>query len=205
MSTTNPATSSPAPLPALFLIRHGQTAWSLTGQHTGRTDLPLTQTGRAEAAKLAPRLQPVTFGRVFSSPRLRARETCQIAGLGSAMEIEPDLAEWDYGDYEGLLASEILQRRPGWNIYRDGCPGGESPAQISDRADRLISRLRPLAGNTALFSHGHFSRILTIRWLGLTVPDAACLSISTASLSILSYEQTLSRSTITLWNSTGNF
>jgi probable phosphoglycerate mutase len=192
--------TEPAALPAVYLIRHGQTAWSLSGRHTGRTDLPLTPAGEQEARALACRLRPVVFGRVFCSPRLRDRQTCELAGLGNAVEIEPELVEWDYGDYEGLLTAEIQRQRPDWDIYRDGCPNGESPAEISGRADRLIARLRTLAGNTALFTHGHFSRILAVRWAGLTVPDAAHLISSTASVGILTYEHNLSQPGLALWN-----
>jgi probable phosphoglycerate mutase len=200
MTTQTNESEAAAKLPALYLIRHGETAWSLSGQHTGRTDLPLLPSGVEQARRLAPRLRHVTFNQVLSSPRLRARETCALAGLGESPEIAPDLAEWDYGDYEGLLSREIQQRQPGWNIYRDGCPNGESPAQISDRADRLIARLRELRGNVALFSHGHFSRVLAVRWVRLPVSAASHLLINTASLSILTFEQSLTRPVIALWN-----
>jgi len=196
-------TDAPAKLPVLYLIRHGQTAWSLSGQHTSWTDLPLIPAGVEESRKLAGRLGHLTFTRVYSSPRLRACETCELAGLDGAIEIEPDLAEWNYGDYEGLLATEIRQRQPDWNIYRDGCPNGESPAQISDRADRLIDRLQRLEGNVALFSHGHFSRVLAARWVNLPVTGASNLMINTASISTLTFEQSRSRPVITLWNSKG--
>lgn len=201
--TTPSEAAPPAPLPVIYLIRHGETAWSLSGQHTGRSELALTANGEAAAHKLADRLTNIRFDHVFSSPRLRARRTCELAGLGAAMENEADLAEWDYGDYEGLRSPEILARQPGWNIYHDGCPNGESPAQISDRADRLIRRLMPLQGNIALFSHGHFGRILTVRWVSLPVPAASHLQMDTASVSILACEQSRSRPVIALWNSTG--
>ena len=200
MTTQTNESKAAAKLPVLHLIRHGETAWSLSGQHTGRTDLPLLPSGVEQARLLAPRLRHITFSQILTSPRLRARETCALAGLGESPEITPDLAEWDYGDYEGLLAREINQRQPGWNIYRDGCPNGESPAQISDRADRLIARLRELRGNLALFSHGHFSRVLAVRWVRLPVTAASHLLISTASLSILTFEQSLTRPVIALWN-----
>ena len=200
---TNRLTGQPAAtdLPRIYIIRHGETAWSLSGQHTGRTDLPLTPAGEAEARTLARRLSGLVFGRVYSSPRLRACETCELAGLGSQIEIESDLAEWDYGDYEGLRADEIRAARPDWNIYRDGCPNGESPDQIAARADRLITRLRTLPGTIALFSHGHFSRVLTVRWVNLPVTAAGAFIIHTASVGLLTYEQSRSRPGIGLWNS----
>jgi probable phosphoglycerate mutase len=169
----------------LYYIRHGETAWSLSKQHTGRTDLPLTATGEAQAQALLPWLRSVTFTRVFSSPLQRARRTCALAGLGDAMQIEPDLAEWDYGDYEGKLSSDIRKERPGWNCFRDGCPGGEMPDEVALRADRLIARLALLGGNVALFSHGEFAGVLASRWLGLSVTEGSRFSLDTASLSIL--------------------
>src|SRR5688572_32078742 len=131
----------------LYLIRHGETAWSLSGQHTGRTDIPLTAQGEERVRELAECLRTVTFSRVFTSPRQRARRTCELVGLGAVAEIEPDLAEWDYGDYEGQRSIEIRKHRPDWNLFRDGCPHGESPTGVSDRADRLIARLGALQGN----------------------------------------------------------
>ena len=175
-------------LPRLHLIRHGETAWSLSGRHTGRTEIPLTEEGERRARKLGEVLAAVQFSRVFTSPRLRARRTCELAGLGATAEIEEDLREWDYGDYEGRLSTEIHAARPDWNIFRDGCPGGETPAQISDRADRVIARLRTLEGNIALFSHGHFGRVLAARWVQLPVRDAQRFLLGTASLSLLGFE-----------------
>jgi broad specificity phosphatase PhoE len=169
----------------LYFIRHGETAWTLTGQHTGSTDLPLTAHGEDEARVLAPCLQDVAFTHVLTSPLERARQTCVLAGLGGAAEIEPDLAEWNYGDYEGKRSVDIRKDRPGWNVYRDGCPGGETPIQISDRADRLIKRLRGLDGNVALFSHGQFGAALAVRWIGLPVVAGQHFSLGEASLSIL--------------------
>jgi broad specificity phosphatase PhoE len=185
----------------IYLIRHGETEWSLSGQHTGRTDIPLTARGEDGARKLGLRLREIHFNRVLTSPRQRARRTCELAGLGSVAEIEPDLAEWDYGDYEGERSAEIRKARPDWNLFRDGCPNGESPAQISGRADRLIARLRVLEGNVALFSHGHFGRVLAARWIGLPVIEAQCFLLDTASLNILGYEHDRVESpVIALWN-----
>ncbi len=192
-----------AELPRIYLVRHGETAWSRSGQHTGRTDLPLTPAGEAEARTLPARMAGLAIDRVFSSPRLRACQTCELAGLGSGMVIEPDAAEWDYGAYEGLRAEEIRAGRPDWNIYRDGCPAGESPGDIAARADRLIARLRGLPGATALFSHGHFGRVLAVRWVGWPVAAAGQLAINTASLGLLTFEQNPGRPVIALWNATG--
>jgi len=178
--------SQTAPL-RLHVIRHGETEWSLSGQHTGTSDIPLTARGEDEARGLVRWLGSRSFARVLCSPRQRARRTCELAGLGSAVETAPDLAEWDYGEYEGKRSADIAKTRPGWNIFQDGCPGGESPAAITDRADRLIASLQSLEGNVALFSHGHFSSVLATRWIGLKVIEAQHLSLSTASLSILSY------------------
>jgi broad specificity phosphatase PhoE len=172
----------------LYLVRHGETEWSLSGRHTSRTELPLTEQGIQEARKLAERLRAARIVRVFTSPRLRARQTCALAELTPVPEIEPELAEWDYGDYEGLLAVEIRKRQPGWNLFRDGCPNGETPAQVSDRADRFIARLRALDGDVALFSHGHFGRVLAARWIGLSVFEGQHFLLPTASLCILGYE-----------------
>lgn len=175
-------------VPQLYLIRHGETEWSLSGQHTGITDIPLTARGEAEARELARRLRGIPFARVLTSPRLRARRTCELAALDSAPEIAPDLAEWNYGDYEGKRSAEILQAEAGWNIFRDGGPNGETPAQVSDRADRLITRLRKLRGNVALFTHGHFGRVLAVRWIRLPVTAGQHFQLGTASLSILSHD-----------------
>jgi probable phosphoglycerate mutase len=186
----------------LHLIRHGETEWSLSGQHTGRSDIPLTAHGEDEARALVPWLRDIVFTRVLSSPRQRAQRTCELAGLGTP-EITPDLAEWDYGDYEGLRSAEIQQTRPGWNVFRDGCPGGESPAQISDRADRLIASLQGTEGNVALVAHGHISCVLGTRWIGLPVLEGQHLSLSTASLSILGQApHHADVRVIALWNAT---
>jgi broad specificity phosphatase PhoE len=185
----------------VFLMRHGETAWSKSGQHTGRTDLPLTGQGEQAARKLGERLRATKFSRVFTSPRQRAQRTCELAGLGAKAAIEPDLAEWDYGDYEGLRSADIFKMQPDWNLFRDGCPHGETPAQVSDRADRLIARLRALEGNVAVFSHGHFGRVLAARWNGLPVGAAQHFLLGTASLNILGYEHdNPAEPVIALWN-----
>jgi len=168
-------------------MRHGETEWSLSGQHTGRTDIPLTARGDDEARALGPWLRGIPFTHVLTSPRRRARRTCELAGLGPEAQIEPDLSEWDYGDYEGQLSVDIRRGRPDWNLFRDGCPHGETPEQISDRADRLISHLCALGGTIALFSHGQFGCSLATRWIGLPVIEAQHLSLGTASLSVLGY------------------
>ena len=188
-------------LSRIHLIRHGETEWSLTGQHTGRTDLPLTPRGEEKARQLGKQLQGIQFARVFTSPRQRAKRTGELAGLSAAAEVEPDLAEWEYGDYEGQRTADIRKTRPDWNIFEHGCPGGEMPEQISARADRLIARLRGIEGNVALFSHGHFGRVLAVRWIGLPVLDGQRLTLDTASVSILSFEHDRADSpVIALWN-----
>jgi probable phosphoglycerate mutase len=194
-------TVMPSLLSHLYLMRHGETAWSLSGQHTGLTDIPLTEQGEQDARKLAERLCTVEFSRVFTSPLQRARRTCELAGLGKVGEIEPDLVEWDYGDYEGQRLVDIRKARPDWNVFQDGCPGGESPAQVSERADRLIARLWTLEGNIAIFSHGHFGRVLAARWIGLQIRQAQHFLLGTASVSILGYEHNLAEvPAIVLWN-----
>ena len=190
-----------AMLQRLYLVRHGETAWSLSGQHTGRTDIPLTEQGERDARELAERLRGVSFSRVFTSPLTRARRTCELADLNKVAEVEPDMAEWDYGDYEGQRAGDIRKGRPDWNIFRDGGPRGESPAQISERADRLIAKLRTFDGDIAIFTHGHFGRVLAVRWIGLGIEQAQHFLLSTASLSILGYGHNLAdEPAIILWN-----
>ena len=171
----------------LFLIRHGETEWSRSGRHTGRTDLPLTAHGEEQARSLRPALQAIAFARVLSSPARRARRTCALAGLAAEVEIEPDLAEWNYGDYEGKLSSDIRRERPGWNCYRDGCPGGESADEVSARADRLIRRLFGSCGNLALFGHGQFGCSLAVRWIGLPVAAGQHLQLDPASFGVLGF------------------
>jgi probable phosphoglycerate mutase len=188
-------------LEQLFLVRHGETDWSLSGQHTGRTDVPLTAKGEWMARALEPCLRQIAFSRVLTSPRLRARRTCELAGLGMGDETELDLAEWDYGDYEGMRTAEIHTVAPLWDLWRDGCPGGETPAQVSDRADRVIARLEMLTGNVALFSHGHFGRVLAARWIAMPAFAGRHFALDPASISILGYEDKHSgRRALTLWN-----
>jgi len=188
-------------LPRIYLIRHGETEWSLSGQHTGLTDIPLTAHGENQAQELGQRLRNISFARVFTSPRQRARRTCELAGFASVAETDPDLAEWNYGDYEGQRSADIRGGRPDWNLFRDGCPNGESPFQISERADRVIARLRALEGNIANFSHGHFGRVLAARWMGSPVSQAQHFLFSTASISILGYEHNhAGEPVIALWN-----
>jgi probable phosphoglycerate mutase len=171
----------------LHVIRHGETDWSRTGQHTGHTDLALTPHGEIQARELVPWLSHIHFDHVFTSPLQRARHTCALAGLGDAAVIEPDLMEWNYGDYEGVRSADIRKTRPGWSAFRDGFPGGESPAQIGARADALIARLSKLSGNVALFSHGEFSAALAARWIGLEVAEGQHFYLDTASLSVLAF------------------
>jgi broad specificity phosphatase PhoE len=192
----------PDSLPVIYLARHGETAWSLSGQHTGVTDLPLTARGEQNARSLAGRLRGLNFTKVFTSPLQRARRTCELAGFGTVAEIDPDLVEWNYGEYEGITTAEILAKRPGWELFRDGCPGGESPAQIGARADRVVTRLRAMPGNVLLFSSGHFLRVLTARWLTLEPGAGRYFVLSTASLSALGYEHDASEPVIRLWNDT---
>ncbi len=190
-------------LPIIFVARHGETAWSLTGQHTGLTDLPLTKHGEENARGLATRLEGLTFAKVFTSPLQRAVRTCELAGFRSAAEVDPDLVEWDYGEYEGLRSSDILKIRPDWNLFRDGAPGGESPEQVEARADRVINRVRPIEGNVLLFSSGHFIRVLAARWIETKSMIASRrLMLTTASLSALGYEENRSRPVIRFWNDT---
>lgn len=174
-------------LQQIYLIRHGETAWSLSGQHTGRTDIPLTRNGRKMAEQLATVLAGEVFEQVMTSPLQRARETCALAGLGPQAVVEPDLSEWHYGDYEGLTTAEIQAQTPDWLLFRDGCPGGESPEQVGARVDRLIAKIRSVHGHVALFGHGHLFRLFAARWLGLPVLEGRRFMLCPATLSILSY------------------
>lgn len=190
-------------LPMVYLARHGETAWSRSGQYTGLTDLALTEHGEQTARKLGERLKGITFVKVFTSPLQRAHRTCQLAGFGAEAVIDPDLVEWDYGEYEGRLGSDIRAERPGWNLFRDGCPGGETPDHVSARADRVVERVRAIPGNVLLFTSGHFMRVLVSRWLGLEPSaNSRYFMLSTASLSALGYENDLSRPVIRFWNDT---
>jgi probable phosphoglycerate mutase len=188
-------------LPVIYIARHGETAWTLTGQHTGLTDLPLTPQGERNARALADRLTGLKFAKVFTSPLQRASKTCALAGFGAAAEVDRDLVEWNYGEYEGLRSAEIRAKRPGWQLFRDGCPGGESPAQVIARADSVLRHVRDVQGDVLLFSSGHFIRVLAARWIGLE-PSVNSMSflLSTASLSAVGYDQDLSRPVIRLWN-----
>lgn len=171
----------------VFLIRHGETEWSLSGQHTGVTDIPLTSNGRTLPRRLAPVLAKVTFARIYTSPLSRARETCELAGLGERAEIDNDLMEWNYGEYEGLTAKEIRAKAPGWMLFRDGCPGGESPENVGRRVDSVIERVRAVGRHVALFAHGHVFRVFAARWIGLP-PAAGChFLLDPATVSVLSY------------------
>ncbi|MET0586207.1 MAG: histidine phosphatase family protein [Candidatus Binatia bacterium] len=171
----------------VYLLRHGETEWSLNGRHTGVTDIPLTENGRIAARLLKPILAKVTFTLVLTSPLQRARETCELAGLGQFANVEPDLIEWNYGEYEGLTTEQIRSTRPGWSVFRDGCPGGESPEQVGARADRVITKVRTAAGNVALFGHGHFTRVIAARWINLSANYGENFLLDTATLNILSY------------------
>lgn len=188
---------------ALYFVRHGETLWSLSGQHTGRTEIALTANGEAEARALQALLGEINFSRVLTSPRLRARRTCDLAGLQAAAKIEPLLAEIDYGDYEGRRSVDIRKTRPDWNVYRDGSPNGETPVQMYERADHLIAQLRTQSGNIALFSHGQFGRILAVRWIGLPIIAAQHFNLEPAAVGILGTSPShFEVPVIALWNVT---
>jgi len=189
-------------LPVIYLARHGETVWSLSGQHTGLTDLPLTERGERNARALGERLTGLTFAKVLTSPLQRVARTCALAGFEGVAEVDRDLREWNYGDYEGRTSAEIHAQRPDWQLFRDGCPGGESPQDVGARADRVVRRVRALQGDVLLFSSGHFLRTLTVRWLGLEPAGGRLLLLGTAALSALSYEHNLSEPVIRLWNDT---
>jgi probable phosphoglycerate mutase len=190
-------------LPEIYIARHGETAWTITGQHTGLTDLPLTPQGETNARGLGDRLKGMAFAKVLTSPLQRARQTCALAGFGPMSEVNNDLVEWNYGEYEGLTSAEIHAKRPDWQLFRDGAPGGESPCQVMARADNLWKRVRGINGNVLLFTSGHFIRVLAARWIGLepSVHSNSFL-LSTASLSAVGYDQDCSHPVIRLWNDT---
>ena len=189
-------------LPVIYLARHGETAWSLSGQHTGRTDLPLTERGQRNACRLGERLKGLAFVEVLTSPLQRAVLTCELAGFEAVAEVDRDLLEWDYGQYEGRRTAEIHVERPDWQLFHDGCPEGETPDQIGVRANRVVNRVRKIQGNVLLFSSGHFLRVLAARWLGLEPGSGRYFLLGTASLSALGYEHRLSEPVIRLWDDT---
>jgi len=187
-------------LPVTYLARHGETAWTISRQHTGGTDLPLTAHGQAEAVRLAERLAVLRFAAVFTSPLQRAVQTCELAGFGSTAEVEPDLLEWNYGAYEGRTSADILAERPDWQLFRDGGPGGESPDQVGARADRVVHRVRGIEGDVLLFSSAHFLRVFVARWLGLEPGAGRYFLLGTGSLSAVGYEHDRSEPVIRLWD-----
>ena len=194
---------SKVPLPLIVVARHGETEWSRSGQHTGRTDIPLTANGERGAKLLGERVRTMQFTHVWTSPLIRASKTAELAGFTSA-EAVPDMMEWDYGEVEGLTTLTYWETNPGWDLYDDGCPGGEGMMDISARADTVIARLRAVEGDVLLFSHGHFLRVLAARWLGLDPKLASAFFLSTASVGILGYEHAISRPAIRLWNDTSH-
>jgi probable phosphoglycerate mutase len=205
----------PQLLPQVYLARHGETAWTVTGQHTGLTDLDLTERGERNARMLGERLRGMHFARIFCSPLLRARRTCELAGFGpfaannvdgnddelrGMVRLDPDLVEWNYGEFEGLTTAEIRAKWPAWQIFRDGCPGGESVSQVGARADRVVARLRALDGDQLVFSSGHFLRVVAASWLGMEPACSRFLYLATAALSVLGYEHTANEPVLRLWN-----
>ena len=188
-------------LPVIYLARHGETAWTLSGQHTGRTDLPLTEGGERNARALGARLRGLVFAKTFTSPLQRAVRTCELAGFGNGAELDPNLMEWDYGHYEGRRTAEILEEHPDWRLFRDGCPG-VSPPGIGARADRVVGRVRAVHGDVLLFSSAHFLRVFAARWLGLEPAGGRYFVLGTAALCILGYEHNLGEPVIRLWNDT---
>jgi broad specificity phosphatase PhoE len=187
-------------LPVVYLARHGETEWTVAGRHTGRTDIPLSARGEADAKRLGARLTGRAFARVWTSPAVRARRTCELAGFEAVAELDPDLWEWDYGAYEGLRSAEIRAARPGWRLFADGCPGGESPAEVAARADRVIGRVRGVEGDVLLFSSGHLLRVLAARWLGLGPEAGALLMLGTGALCELGYDHDRTEPAVRLWN-----
>ena len=190
-------------LPLLYLARHGETAWTLSGQHTGLTDLPLTERGEQDACHLGERLRGLTFTRVLTSPLQRAARTCELAGFGSVAEADRDLLEWNYGKYEGRTSADIHKERPDWDLFRDGCPGGETAAEVGARVDRVVSRVRAVQGDVLIFSSAHVLRVLAARWLGLEPGAGRYFLLSPASLSALGYEHSRTQPVIRLWDDAG--
>jgi broad specificity phosphatase PhoE len=191
-------------LPQLYLARHGETPWSITGQHTGRTDLSLTAAGEEQARRLGARLMGRTFAQVLTSPLRRVARTCELAGYGPLAEPDDDLLEWDYGAYEGRRTAEIHAERPGWELLRDGCPDGELPAEVAARADRIVRRVRRIGDDVLVFSSGHLLRVLAARWLGVPVACAKHLLLGTTGFGALGYEHSLAEPAIALWNDTSH-
>lgn len=179
------------PLGEIVLVRHAETEWSRAHRHTGRTDIPLAEEGRRAASGLAGMFDPEDYGLVLASPLRRAQETCRLSGLGDRAQAREDLAEWDYGDYDGLTTDEVHAARPGWNLWVDGCPGGESAADVGVRADRVIAELRGSQGRAIVFSHGHMLRVLGARWADLAPADGARLGLAPAAISVLGHEHGL--------------
>ncbi len=203
-----PAGGQPAALerqdfPGAVLVRHGQTEWSLSGRHTGLSDIPLTGRGERDARRLAQRLRGLAFAQVLVSPLRRAVRTCELAGFVAGARVDPDLLEWNYGEFEGRRTAEIRAERPGWRLFRDGCPGGESPQAVGERADRIIARIRSTEGLTLLVSSGHILRVLVARWLGLPPAAGSLFLLETASVSMLGYEHDRSEPVVRRWNDTG--
>ncbi|MGO4564194.1 histidine phosphatase family protein [Rhizobium sp. 2YAF20] len=189
-----------SPLPEIYLVRHGETEWTVSGRHTGRSDIPLTRSGEEAARGVADRLQGQSFAAVWSSPSQRARRTCELAGFGPAPEIRDNLAEWDYGAYEGLISKQIHELRPDWQLFRDGCPEGEAAADVGARADAIIAELRKANARILVFSSSHFLRVLGARWLGLPPEGGAHFVLDTTSISVLGYEHNLAEPVIRRWN-----
>lgn len=195
--------NNPTHLPRLFLVRHGDTAWTDSRQHTGLTDIPLTVQGETRAIQLGDRLRPETFARVFTSPLIRARRTCELAGLSARAETNADLVEWDYGHYEAKTSAEIQASQPGWELFRDGAPDGESPDQVAARADHFLELVRPIDGDVVAFSSGHIIRMIAARWLGLGPHAARGFFTATASVGVLAYEHAArNEPVVALWNDT---
>lgn len=183
---------------SVFVIRHGETVWSVSGQHTGTTDVPLVDNGRQLAKRMRPILARNQFALVLCSPMQRARETCELAGLGDKAVIDPDLVEWNYGEYEGLTPKQIHESAPGWLIFRDGCPGGEAPEQVGARVDRVMARARAVDGDAVLFAHGHVLRVFVARWIGLSVVSGQHFLLNTGTLCVLGYYRNIPA--VQIWN-----